>query len=187
VSEPLIDRPDPAKILDAATVYRGPIWDLRSETVEFGASTFTRVFVEHPGAVAVLAIDDEDRVLLINQYRQPIRTRAWEIPAGLLDVGGESPLLAAQRELAEEADVVATEWSDPISLHTSPGGSDEIVHFFEARGLSAAPSVHERSDEETEITVRWVPLDEAVEAVLDGRLHNGVLAFAVLSARARRG
>jgi 8-oxo-dGTP pyrophosphatase MutT (NUDIX family) len=187
VSERLRDSPDPAKILDAATVFQGMVWDVNRETVEFGGGTITREYVAHTGAVAVLAIDDQERVLLINQYRQPIRTRDWEIPAGLLDVEGESPLLAAQRELAEEADISAAVWSDPITFHTSPGGSDEIIHLFEARGLSAAPAVHDRTDEEAEIELRWVPLDEAIDAVLDGRLHNGILMIALLAARARRG
>jgi len=187
VTEPLRDVRDPAKVLTAETVFDGMVWDVVRETAEFGGSTITREFVAHTGAVAVLAIDGQERVLLINQYRQPIRSRDWEIPAGLLDVEGESPLLAAQRELAEEADLVAAEWSDPITFHTSPGGSDEVIHLFEARGLSATAAVHERTDEEAEIVLRWVPLDEAIEAVLDGRLHNAILMIALLASRARRG
>ncbi len=183
----LRDSPDPARVLDSATVFDGVVWDVIRETVEFGGGSITREFVKHPGAVAILAVDDRERVLLINQYRQPIRTRNWEIPAGLLDVEGEPPLLAAQRELAEEADLVAADWSDPVTFHTSPGGSDEVIHLFEARGLSAAPAVHDRTDEEAEIVLRWVPLDEAIDAALDGRIHNAILMIAVLAARARRG
>lgn len=183
---PLRDERDPAKILEAATVFEGLVWDVSRETVEFGNATITREFVAHSGAVAVLAIDDQERVLLIQQYRQPIRTRDWEIPAGLLDVEGESPLLAAQRELAEEADIVASEWSDPITFHTSPGGSNEIIHLFEARGLSAASVMHDRTDEEAGIVLRWAPLGEAIDAVLDGRLHNGILIVALLASHARR-
>jgi ADP-ribose pyrophosphatase len=186
VTEPLRDVRDPAKVVTAETVFDGMVWDVVRETAEFGDGTITREFVAHTGAVAVLAIDDQERVLLINQYRQPIRTRDWEIPAGLLDVEGEEPLLAAQRELAEEADLVAADWSDPVTFHTSPGGSDEVIHLFEARGLSAAAAVHDRADEEAEIVLRWVPLDEAVAAVLDGRLHNGILMIALLASRARR-
>jgi ADP-ribose pyrophosphatase len=185
-SLPLADVRDPAEIVDATTVFHGLVWDVNRETARLGDGTITREFVAHPGAVAVLAIDDQERVLLINQYRQPIRTHDWEIPAGLLDVEGESPLLAAQRELAEEADIVATEWSEPFTFHTSPGGSDELIHLYEARGLSAAPVAHDRTDEEAGIVLRWVPLDEAVEAVLDGRLHNAILIVALLACRARR-
>ncbi|HEX7834816.1 MAG TPA: NUDIX hydrolase [Pseudolysinimonas sp.] len=185
-ADPLADVPDPAEIVEARTVFDGQVWDVIRETAKLDDGTITREYLAHPGAVAVLAIDDQDRVLLINQYRHPIRTRDWEIPAGLLDVPGESPLLAAQRELAEEADLVAAEWSDPIMFHTSPGGSNEFIQLFEARGLSATPTVHPRTDEEAGIVLRWVALDDAVEAVLDGRLHNAILMIALLASRARR-
>ena len=187
MNEPLRDVRDPAEILTSETVFAGLVWNVARETAEFGGGTITREFVVRSGAVAVLAIDDQERVLLINQYRHPIRSRDWEIPAGLLDVEGELPLLAAQRELAEEADLVAAEWSDPITFHTSPGGSDEVIHLFEARGLSATVAPHDRTDEEAEIVLRWVSLDEAIEAVLDGRLRNAILMIALLASRARRG
>lgn len=183
----LADVWDPAEVIESETAFEGLVWNVAREKARFGSGTITREFLAHSGAVAVLAFDDRGRVLVINQYRQPIRSRDWEIPAGLLDVPGESPLLAAQRELAEEADLVAAEWSVPITFHPSPGGSDEVIHLFEARGLSAAPTSHERTDEEAEIVLRWVSLDEAVEAVLAGRVHNAVLIVAVLSAHARRG
>lgn len=186
-SGPLADVADPAPVVSRARVFEGRVWDVVSETVDFAGGRMTREFVAHTGAVAVLAIDDDDNVLLINQYRQPIGTRDWEIPAGLLDVAGEPPLEAARRELAEETDLVATDWTPLVSMSTSPGGSNEVVHIFEARGLSAAPETHERTDEEAEIVARWVPLDEAVEAVLDGRLRNGPLMVAVLTAQTRRG
>jgi 8-oxo-dGDP phosphatase len=144
-----------------------------------------REYTQHTGAVAVLAVDDDERVLLINQYRQPIGTRDWELPAGLLDIPGEPPLVAAQRELAEEADLVAAEWSELTSFHSSPGGSNEVITIFEARGLSAAPSVHDRTDEEAEIVVRWVALDEALDAARAGRLRNAPLLLALLTLRAR--
>jgi len=125
-------------------------------------------------------------VLLINQYRQPIKLRDWELPAGLLDVDGEPPLEAAKRELAEETDLVATEWTPLITVNSTPGGTNEVIHIFEARGLSAAPVSHHRTEEEAEIVVRWVALDEVVAAVLDGRLGNAPLIIAVLAAHARR-
>lgn len=168
-------------------MYAGKVWDIRSDTVRFGGGEITREYVAHTGAVVVLAMDDNERVLLINQYRQPIRSREWELPAGLLDVDGEPPLEAAKRELAEETDLVAAEWSELVSMHPTPGGSDEVIHLFLARGLSPAPATHERTEEEAEIVLRWVPLGEAVAAVLDGRLRNGPLMVAVLAAHARRG
>lgn len=182
----LADRRDPAGLLERETVFEGKVWDVVRDRVRFGDGELVREYVRHTGAVAVLAVDEEDRVLLINQYRQPIGSRDWEIPAGLLDVEGEEPLAAAKRELAEEADLAADEWSDPLTFHTTPGGSDEVLHVFRARGLRTLDRFA-RTDEEAEIVVRWAPLDEVVDAVLEGRLHNGILMIAVLSAAVRDG
>lgn len=184
---PLADLVDPAPLVARETAFAGKVWDIVRDTVTFGGASMVREYTQHTGAVAVLAIDDEERVLLINQYRQPIGTRDWELPAGLLDIPGEPPLVAAQRELAEEADLVAAEWSELTSFHSSPGGSNEVITIFEARGLSAAPAVHDRTDEEAEIVVRWVGLDEALDAARAGRLKNAPLLLALLTLQARRG
>lgn len=174
------------KLLHGEAAFEGRIWNVRRETFEYLGEPVTRDFVEHTGAVGVLALDEHDRVLLIRQYRHPIRMRDWEIPAGLLDVAGESPLLAAQRELAEEADLEASDWAVLADLHTSPGGSDEAIRVFLARGLREADSAYERTDEEADMLVRWVDLDECVEAVLARRLSNAPLQVAVLAAAASR-
>lgn len=174
------------EVLQSDVAFDGAVWDIRRETFAYGGGTLTREFLEHPGAVAVLAIDDDDRVLCIQQYRHPIQMRNWELPAGLLDVDGEAPLEAAQRELAEEADLVASEWMPHITLHTSPGGSDEVIYVFRATGLSAAPEIFARDGEEADIVLRWVPLAHAVEAALAGRVHNGILLTALLAEHARR-
>lgn len=184
---PLADVPDPAPVLASEVAFRGRVWDVRSERVAFGGGEIVRDFVDHTGAVAVLAIDDDERVLLINQYRHPVATRVWELPAGLLDIAEETPLEAAARELAEETDMVAAEWEALVTFYATPGGSDEVIHVYLARGLTAAPAAHERTDEEAEIVVRWAPLEEVVAAVLDGRLRNAPLMIAVLAAHARRG
>jgi 8-oxo-dGTP pyrophosphatase MutT (NUDIX family) len=181
----LEDVRDPAPVVARETAFDGRVWDIVRETVTFGGSPMTREYMAHPGAVVVAAIDDADRMLLINQYRQPIGTRDWELPAGLLDVPGENRLAAAQRELAEEADLVATSWRELVAYHPSAGGSDEQITVFEARGLSAAPSVHERTDEEAQIVIRWVPLDEVLAGIAAGRLHNGPLITAALMVHAR--
>lgn len=186
-SGPLADAHDPAPLVARETAFSGMVWDIVRDTVEFGGATMVREYTAHTGAVAVVALDDDDRVLLINQYRQPIGTRDWELPAGLLDVPGEPPLDAARRELAEEADLVAAEWVELTSFHSSPGGSNEIIRIFEARGLSAAPDAHDRTDEEAEIVTRWVDLDEALDAVRAGRLRNAPLIIALLTLQARRG
>jgi len=183
---PLTDLRDPAEIVEGATVFEGKVFDVNRETVRFHGGTMVREYTVHHGAVAVLAVDDDDRVLLINQYRHPIRTRSWEIPAGLLDVEGEDPLAAAQRELAEETDLVADVWSEPLTFFTSPGQSDEHVTLYEARGLHAAAGTHDRTDEEAEIVARWVSRAEALEAAFDGRIGNAILLIALFSSHARR-
>lgn len=184
-SRDLRDEPFEPEVLDSDLVYEGRVWDVRSDRVRYGDGEIVRQYVAHTGAVAILALDDEGRVLLIQQYRHPIRHRDWELPAGLLDVEGEEPLEAARRELAEEADLVAAHWEPLVSSWTTPGGNDEIIHIFLATGVSPAPSAHDREDEEADIRVEWVPLADAVDAVLDGRMHNGILTIGVLAAAQR--
>jgi ADP-ribose pyrophosphatase len=182
---PIRDLRGSAAVVSSDRVFEGRVWDVRRDEFTFAGHTIAREYVDHPGAVAVLAIDDQDRVLLINQYRHPIGMRDWELPAGLLDVDGEAPMAAARRELAEEADIDAEHWSELITVHTSPGGSSETLRIFEARSLQPTEPFA-RSEEEAEIVVRWVPLVDAVDAVLEGRLTNAILIIAVLAAHARR-
>ena len=185
---PLRDEPVGPEILASDLVYSGRVWDVRSDTVRYRDGEIVRQYVDHPGAAAVVALDERERVLLIQQYRHPIRHRDWEIPAGLLDVEGEDPLEAAQRELAEEADLEASSWEPLVSIYTTPGGNDEIVHLFLARGLRAL-AAYARDDEEADIRMQWVPLPAAITAVLDGRMRNGILAVGVMAVaeRLRRG
>lgn len=182
----LADRPENAEVVSRDVVFHGRVWDIVSESVWLGGFEFTREFMSHTGAVAVLAVDDDGRVLLINQYRNPIRSRDWELPAGLLDVAGEDPLTAAQRELGEEVDLEAEHWEPLVTFASSPGGSDERIHLYLATGLRPLTSGFERTDEEAEIVPRWVQLPDAVDAVLDGRLGNAILMIGVLALHARR-
>ena len=182
---PLRDLRDPADVTSSERVFHGKVWDIRRDEFGFAGHPVVREYMDHPGAVAVLAIDDQDRVLLINQYRHPVGLRDWELPAGLLDVAGEAPIAAARRELAEETDLVAEHWSELITFHTSPGGSNETLHVFEARGILPT-AAFARVEEEAEIVLRWAPLDEVVDAVLEGRLSNSILIIAVLAAHAQR-
>jgi 8-oxo-dGDP phosphatase len=186
VADELADAAHAVEVLESEVVFDGRVWDVRRERFAYGATTLVRDFIEHPGAVAVLAKDDQDRILLIQQYRHPIQTRDWELPAGLLDLEGEDPLEAARRELAEEADLVAAHWEPLLTLWTTPGGSDEVITVFLATGLSSTPAAFEREAEELDITLRWTPLDEAVSAALSGAVRNGILIAAVLAAEARR-
>lgn len=177
-------------LVSSDVVFDGRVWNIRRDAFRLDANEdappITREYVDHTGAVAVLAMDERDRVLLIKQYRHPVRLRDWELPAGLLDVVGEDPLLAAQRELAEEADLVAEQWSLLCEFMTSPGGSNEVIRVYLARGTGAAPDVFTRTEEEAGIELRWVPLDEVVDAVLARHAQNAILAIAVLSAQAAR-
>jgi NTP pyrophosphohydrolases including oxidative damage repair enzymes len=183
---PLQDEAADAEILESSTPFTGRIWNVRRDVFAYNGEPVTREYVEHTGAVAILALDDEDRVLLIRQYRHPVRHRAWEIPAGLLDVQGESPLVAAQRELAEEADLTAGDWSVLTEFYTSPGGSDEVIRVYLARDVAAVETAFGRTEEEADIEVRWVPLDEVVDAVLQRRVLNPSLAIGALAAHLAR-
>lgn len=183
----LADAPAPeVRVLDSRELVAGHVWDIRRDRLAFGDAVLERDYMDHPGAVAVLALDEEDRVLLLQQYRHPIAHRDWEIPAGLMDVPGESGLAGAKRELAEEADLRAEHWSLLLDLFLSPGGSSEAVRVFLARGLSAETHDFVREGEEAELAPTWVPLDDAVTAVLDGRFANSITAGAVLAAAAAK-
>ena len=178
----LHDEPVDPEVLDSDLVYSGRVWDVRSDTLRYGDGEIVRQYVDHPGAAAIVVVDHDQRVLLIQQYRHPIRHRDWEIPAGLLDIAGETPLQTAQRELIEEADLTARDWEPLLSIFTTPGGNDEVVHLFLARDLVPVGSAHAREAEEADIRVEWIPLQDAVTGVLAGRLRNGILAVGVLAA-----
>ncbi|MBN9190970.1 NUDIX hydrolase [Microbacterium sp.] len=181
----LRDEPAEVDVVASEVVYAGRVWDVRTETFRYNGEELLRQFVDHPGAAAVVAIDDGGRVLVIQQYRHPIRHRDWEIPAGLLDVPGEPIAETAKRELVEEADLVASDWSPLISIFTTPGGNDEVVHIFLARGLTPTGEAFDRDAEEADIRIEWVPLEDVVTAVLEGRMRNGILAAGILAAAER--
>lgn len=182
----LTDELSPQKVLESTRVFEGAVWNVRRDRVQYGDGEIVREFVEHTGAVAVLALDEHGRVLLIQQYRHPLGARDWELPAGLLDMENEAPLAAAKRELAEEVDLAAEEWSLLAEFFTSPGGSDELIQVYLARGLSAVAHDFERSDEEADIEVRWVALPELLEAISEHRVRNGILVTAALALAASR-
>jgi len=181
----LADQPGRAEVLTSERVFEGRIWDVKRDTFRFGDHELVREYIEHPGAVAILAIDEHERVILIRQYRHAVGARDWELPAGLLDAPGEERLAAAQRELAEEVDLAAEHWTELLTFTSSPGGNSERITIFEARGLTDAPGF-KRSEEEAELELRWVELDEIVEAALAGTIHNSILIIAALAAHARR-
>lgn len=173
--------------VSSRVLYSGAIVALRQDRVAMpGGRIAEREVIEHHGAVAVLALDDDGQVVLIRQYRHPLGTRLLELPAGLLDIDGEDPLTAAKRELAEETGLVAAEWSVLVDVALSPGFTDEALRVFVATGLSAT----DRPDpehEEADLELVRLPLAEAVRAALAGEIVNatavaGVLAYAAASA-----
>lgn len=172
-------------LLRTERVYDGMVWNVRSEEVDLGdAGVVTREFMEHTGAVAILALNEANEVLLLRQYRHPVSSYLWELPAGLLDVAGEEWLAAAQRELAEEADLTAESWHTLIDFYTSPGGSDEFIRVYLARGLHPVPVTerHVREAEEAGMVPIWVPLEAAAEYALAGQLHNPSTVLGLLAA-----
>ncbi|MET7714206.1 NUDIX hydrolase [Streptomyces sp. NPDC005407] len=180
------DTPEEWHVAATATPFRGNKTSVRTDDVVMPDGTVARRdYQVHPGSVAVLALDDTGRVLVLRQYRHPVRQRLWEIPAGLLDVPGENPLHAAQRELYEEVHVKAEDWRVLVDVYTTPGGCDEAVRIFLARDLSEAEGERfEVSEEEADMELARVPLDELVRGVFAGDLHNNCLVVGVLSATA---
>ncbi|MEU1406315.1 NUDIX hydrolase [Streptomyces sp. NPDC005728] len=183
------DTPEEWEIRATQTPFVGNKTSVRTDDVVMpDGSVVRRDYQVHPGSVAVLALDEEDRVLLIRQYRHPVRQKLWEIPAGLLDVPGENPLHAAQRELYEEAHVKAEDWRVLTDVYTTPGGCDEAVRIFLARDLSEAEGERFATEhEETDMEYARVPADELVRLVLAGDVHNNCLVVGVLSLVAARG
>ncbi len=184
------DEPSPRRLLSSEKVYQGRIWDVVSDSFQLSddGEPLVRDYIDHPGAVAVLPMNDDGEILLIKQYRHPVGMALWEIPAGLLDVEGEDFVVGAARELAEEADLVAGRWDVLSDFFNSPGSSSEAIRIYLARDLSDVPGheLHVRTDEEAEIELHWIPLDDAVRAVLEGRLHNPSAVVGILAAAAAR-
>jgi 8-oxo-dGTP pyrophosphatase MutT (NUDIX family) len=184
------DEPAHWPVVSSAGLVRGRLVAVRTDKVRMPDGELAeRDVVIHPGAVAVLALDDEHQVLLIRQYRHPVGRLLWEIPAGLRDVAGESPWATARRELLEEAGYRARDWRVLADYYTSPGFSTERLRVFLARDLEFVPE-NERDfvpeGEETELVPAWLPLDEAVRKVFAGELHNGVAALGILAGYAAR-
>ena len=181
----ITDVPEEWPVNAAETSFTGRIWRIRSESVVMpDGVAAVRDYMEHPGAVGVLALDEQRRALLVRQYRHPVRHRLWELPAGLLDIPGENPLHAAQRELYEEAYTKAADWRVLIDFYSSPGGSSEALRIFLAQDLADADGERFAAEhEELDLQLDRVELDELVRLVLAGELHNGALVSAVLAAK----
>jgi len=176
---------DEYQVLSSQRIFTGRVISLRSDELQMSdGAVSTREIVEHPGAVAVVAIDHEDNVVLVRQYRHPIGEYLLELPAGLLDVEGESALDAARRELFEEAALTARDWYLLVDLYPSPGMSTEAIRVYLARDLATVPTSErfEPEHEEITMTVERMPLLNAVHLALEGALNNATAVAGVLAA-----
>jgi ADP-ribose pyrophosphatase len=174
--------PSDFKVLASEHHYRGWVIDVHTDVVRMpDGSQAKRDVVGHSGAVAVVALDDQDRVVTVRQYRHPVGDFLLELPAGLLDVPGEPALAAAKRELFEEAAVTADDWAVLVDLYTSPGMTDEAIRVFLARGLHEVPAGQrfEAEHEETSMTVQRYPLEELTRMAVAGELTNGPAVAAI--------
>lgn len=178
-------RPHEYRVLDSETVFEGHVFSLHRDTVAMpGGGDSVRDVVRHPGAVTVVALDDDDRVVLLRQYRHPVGRYLWELPAGLRDADGEPPLETAKRELAEEARLAAGRWSLLTTHFSSPGFSDEMVLAYLAEDLSDVdrPEGFVVEHEELDMTLERVPLVDAVQRVFDGDIRNASTVIGLLAA-----
>ncbi|MCW2765641.1 MAG: nudF [Nocardioides sp.] len=187
----LADRPEEWPVVSSRDLHRDDwVVALRSDLVRRPGhpdeEPFPRLVLEHPGAVIVLAVDADERVFCLSQYRHPARRRFIEIPAGLCDAPGEDPLEVARRELREEAQLEAGDWTRLASTYSSPGISNELMHIYLARDLrEVSRGDFALAHEEADMTTFWAPFDDLLAAVLDERVTDGPLVIAVLVANAR--
>lgn len=176
--------PDYVRVTGSQTHYRGKILDIVCDDIELDEQLLRREYMIHDDAVAVLPVregESGEEVLLIRQYRHPIRRIMWEIPAGLLDIEGEEAEEAARRELYEEADLVGGELTQLVQLYATPGSSTELYTIYVARDCEQAAEPFERTEEEAAIERFWMPFDEVLRAVRAGDLRSPTLVTAVLA------
>jgi ADP-ribose pyrophosphatase len=179
------DEPEAWPVRSSRTEFEGAVVSVRVDTLDYDGQTFDREIVTHPGAVVIAAIDERDRVLVLSQYRHAAQRRMIELPAGLLDVEGEEPLLAAQRELREEGAIQAERWRELLEYIPSPGMSNELVRIYVAQDLSGVEQTDgfEAEHEEAAMSRDWVSLDDLVSAVMSGSVQNGHIVVAALALR----
>ena len=178
--------PDGYAVLDSTERFAGSFLTVRSDRLQLGTGTErTYDVVGHPGAAAVVALDDGGRVLLVHQWRPAIGASEWELPAGIRDHGDEPVQAVAERELAEETGVTATSWSHLLTLHPSPGYAAEQVEVFLARGATRTQDP-DREDSEAGMTTTWVDLAEAVAAVRAGQITSAMTVAGLLAAAGDR-
>jgi 8-oxo-dGTP pyrophosphatase MutT (NUDIX family) len=181
--------PGEYELRTSETVYEGHVLTLLRDTVAMpGGGSSVREVVRHPGAVGIVALDDDDNVVLLRQYRHPVGGYLWELPAGLRDEDGEPPLETAKRELAEEVQLAAERWSLLTTTYSTPGFCDELVLVYLAEGLSDVdrPEGFTVEHEELDMQIQRVPLAEAVQRVFDGGIRNSAAVIGLLAAAQQR-
>lgn len=188
----LRDEPREVELTSSEIGYVGAVWQVKVDEFKFGDGILKRDYLFHSGAVAVLVVDEQERCLVLTQYRHPVGQQMVEIPAGLLDHPGESPLAGAKRELLEETGYVAHDWSCLVDICTSPGCSSEALRIYLAKkpefvGRTEIPT----DNEEAEIQCHWVAISQAVDSVLNGHWQNpaivaGVLGYAACQGKSQR-
>lgn len=184
IDPPLADAAADRDVVRSVQRFHGRVWDIRTDLVDLGdGQQVERDLVVHPGAVGIIAVDDDQQILLVQQYRHPVAALLWEPPAGLLDIPGEDPLVAAQRELFEEASYRAAHWSVLLDVFMSPGGSSESVRLFLARGLTPVSEADRflGEAEERGMITRWVPLAQARAGLFSGDLHSPLGVMGILA------
>jgi ADP-ribose pyrophosphatase len=169
ISDRLVSNP----IVDRKTVFSGMVWDVRHDAFELNGETVERDYIVHPGAVAIIALNDSGELLLIEQYRHAQGKIMWEAPAGLMDLANEDPLATAQRELFEETGYIAQTWHVLLDLANTPGGSSEQIRIYFARDLSLHPDGRPTgSAEELDMPVHWIPIQDVLESIRRGAVTN---------------
>lgn len=174
-------------LISSRLIHQGMVWDLKSETFEFEGEALTREFIDHPGAVAVLAINDQDEIMMLKQYRRPVGSFLMEIPAGLRDIEGETAEVTARRELLEEASLEALSLEHLIDFYTTPGGNTELISVFVARGLREVDSGHQPTGEERSMEKSWVKIGLALSDVLAGNIKSPSATVAIMAYCLRNG
>jgi ADP-ribose pyrophosphatase len=177
------------EVLSSEPRFSGAVFEVRTDAVRMpDGSVANRDVVRHPGAVAILALDSQGRVVMVRQYRHAVGTELLELPAGLLDVEGEPALTGARRELFEEAALAAGDWAVLLDMYNSSGMSDEAIRVYLARELTDIGEQDRFSPEHEEIsmTVERYPLEELVQMALAGELVNGTAVAGVMAAWATR-
>ena len=172
-----------ARVLSHRRTYTGKVLSLDVDEIEEpGDIRATREVVRHPGSVVILAVDDEGRLVLVQQYRYPVDDLIWEIPAGRQDPG-ESPEEGARRELEEEVGATAANVERLLSFYATPGYCDEVMHLFRATGLRKGAA---RPEDDEHIEARWVSLEEARAMAARGEVKDAKTLLALLLEHERR-